>query len=388
MTWLRPLLARLWYWTDVVGAKILLIISEIIARAIPALRRMWRQLRDRVAALKPGTIRKLAIAGGVALLGLYAASFRDKAWHWYDTFQGNRPLMAAQSWTYHLDKIDADKIAQSTADVLVIDTAKNEGRVPLTKAEVAKLKLKPDGKPRLVLSYMSIGEAETYRWYWRDYWKGDDMPGWQVAENCAWPRAHMVKFWHDGWKDIIYAGRQTYIKRIIDAGFDGVYLDNVDVYHRHIQERPSAREDMIDFVRDLAAVARKMKPGLLVVAQNAEDLLEERRYRDIIDGVGKEDLLFGKSGTGVRNSEKDIAQSLERLQLLQADYKPVFAVEYLTTKDAIAGSTKELNSFGMVPTFQNRSLDGGDPTVPRAEEKQKYGTPEWIAANCKDKPHW
>ena len=29
---------------------------------------------------------------------------------------------------------------------------------------------------------------------------------------------------------MIYGGDGSYIKRIIDAGFDGVYLDKVDVY--------------------------------------------------------------------------------------------------------------------------------------------------------------
>lgn len=388
MQWLWPILARIWHWIDIVGAKILLAISELISRGGPAIRNIWRQSRDRISAMKSGTLLRAGLATIAGLFLLYAATYRDTLWHWYDTFQGNRPLMAAKTWYYRLDKIDVDQIAQSTADVLVIDYAKNGGKDPLSKEDIARLKLKPDGKPRLVISYMSIGEAETYRWYWRDDWKGDDMPGWEVAENCAWPRAHMVRYWHDGWKDIIYAGRRPYIKRIIDAGFDGVYLDRVDVYEGQTADRPTARDDMIDFVRDMAAVARKLKPGFLVIGQNAEDLLQDKRYRDIIDGLGKEDLLFGHDGTGARNKSSSIDWSMERIKLLQADYKPVFAVEYLTTKEAIAATTKELQTAGMVPTFQHRALDGWDPTVTRPDEKQQYGTPEWIAANCKDKPHW
>ena len=388
LAWLKSVAARVWPVLDLVAAYSLIAVSEIFQWIVPRLKSLGRALRYGLASLSARAWLKIAMVAAVALLGAYAWSWRDAAGHWWDAHKGHRPLMAAKSWYYHLDKIDVEKIAKSDADVLVIDYAREEGRIPLTADEVQKLKTKPDGKKRLVISYMSIGEAETYRWYWRDHWKGDDMPGWQVMENCAWPRAHMVRFWHDGWKDIIYQGRRPYVKRIIDAGFDGVYLDRIDVYERQTEQRPSAREDMIDFVTDMAKAARAWKPGFLVIAQNAEDLLQEKRYRDVIDGLGKEDLLHGHVGTGVRNPNKDIAWSLDLIRQLQWDYKPVFAVEYLTTKEAIAATTGELKGLGMVPTFQHRSLDGGDPTVIRPDEKQVYGTPEWIRDNCKDKPHW
>ncbi|NOU07536.1 MAG: hypothetical protein HOO99_15280 [Hyphomicrobiaceae bacterium] len=390
LAWLKVIGARLWSLLDLAAAGALIAVSEIVQWVVPRACMWSRAIAGTIKSMSPGAWLKFAMLGAAALLLSYVWSWRDVAGHWWDTSQGNRPLMAAKSWYYHLDKIDVDKIAKSDADVLVIDYAREGGKIPLTPEEVARLKVKPDGKKRLVISYMSIGEAETYRWYWREDWKGDDMPGWQVMENCAWPRAHMVRFWHDGWKDIIYQGRRPYVKRIIDAGFDGVYLDRIDVYERQTDQRPTARDDMIDFVTDMAKAARTWKPGFLVIAQNAEDLLQEQRYRDVIDGLGKEDLLHGSTGTGVRNSDKDIAWSIDLMRRLQWDYKPVFAVEYLTTKAAIATTTTELNSLGMVPTFQHRSLDGGDPTVARADEKQQYGTPEWIQTECKEKhkPHW
>ena len=55
---------------------------------------------------------------------------------------------------------------------------------------------------------------------------------------------------------------------------------------------------------------------------------------------------------------------------------------------ATAASEKELRGIGLIPTFAHRSLDGTDPTAPRADDAKQWGTPEWIATNCKDKPHW
>lgn len=363
--------------------------ADLWALARPRLASGWARFRAFWAALD-GRQRRNAVLSALAALSVWWVwASRDAIGHWYDArVAGNRPLLQAKSWYYHLDKIDVDRIAQSDADVLVIDYARDEGSVPLTKDEVARLKVRKDGRPRIVISYISIGEAESYRFFWRSDWKGDDMPGWHVAENCAWPRAHMVRFWHDGWKDIIYRGKRSYLSRIISAGFDGVYLDRVDVYGEQENERPTVRNDMIEFVKEMAATARKAKPGFLFIAQNAEDLLSEKRYRDIIDGLGKEDLLFGMHGTGVRNRKSEIASSVNRIKLLLKDYKPVFAVEYLPTKELITSAKKELEGLGIVPTFAHRSLDGFDPLMPRKDEEKQYGTPEWIARECTDKRHW
>ena len=58
------------------------------------------------------------------------------------------------------------QLAANTADMLVIDHAKSSGKVPLTREDVARLKVRPDGTKRLVIAYMSIGEAEEFRFYW------------------------------------------------------------------------------------------------------------------------------------------------------------------------------------------------------------------------------
>jgi len=250
------------------------------------------------------------------------------------------------------------------------------------------MKIRPDGRKRIVLSYFSIGEAESYRFYWKSEWTGDQVPGWYVAENCAWPRNYLIRFWHDGWKDIMFRGADSFLKRIVDAGFDGIYLDRIDVFWELLKERPSARADMIRFVAEIAEAGRRMKPGFLVVAQNAEDLLEDEGYRDLIDGLGKEDLLYGHNGTNTRNPDKDIRESLHHIRHLQRDWKPVLAVEYVTTPDLVAATQAELRRHGMVATSAHRSLDGGSPIGERPPSTIKYGTPEWIAEQCKDKRHW
>ena len=147
---------------------------------------------------------------------------------------------------------------------------------------------------------------------------------------------------------------------------------------------------MKKLVLELAETARRLKPGFLVIPQNAEDLLLDRDYRRIVDARGKEDLLYGGEATDRRNKAKDVGWSLERLNALRWDWKPVFVVEYPTTKPTLESARLELARLGMVATFQHRSLDGSDPldaTVVRPPGSN-VGTPEYVAEFCKDKKWW
>lgn len=335
--------------------------------------------------------RDLETAGIVLALGLILAlwSLRGVIYHGLDATFGHRPLNAVRSWHYHLMNLDIEILAKTPADAIVTEYSASTGTTRAwTPDDVQRMKRKPDGGKRIVLSYFSIGEAESYRFYWRPEWSQGDHPAWYVAENCAWPRNYMVRFWHDSWKDIIFRNSDSFLRRIINAGFDGVYLDRVDVFWEQIKERPAARDDMIQFVSEIAAEARRIKPGFLVVAQNAEDLLDEPRYRDVIDGLGKEDLLYGHKGTNTRNPEKEIRESLGHIRRLQWDWKPVVAVEYVTEPALIQATQVELRGYGMIPTNAHRSLDGLAPLADRPPSTIKYGTPEWIAEMCKDKRHW
>ena len=75
---------------------------------------------------------------------------------------------------------------------------------------------------RIVLSYLSIGEAEKYRYYWKWYWGwlfGWFAPAWRDRQNTEWRGNYAVRYWEPSWQDIIFAGNNSYLDRIIKAGF-------------------------------------------------------------------------------------------------------------------------------------------------------------------------
>ena len=199
-------------------------------------------------------------------------------WDWWWREAGLDENAGRETWL--------NALRNSDYDVIYIDSfynhrARPENQTPLTPEEVESLKTKPDGGRRQVISYLAIGTAEQNRWYCQDDWIWVDpknknsfysMKAGKVrergansiyvpfmdsisaksAENTAepptwlafdfgddYPEEAVVQWWHKDWRDIIINGGSQYkhkttgdntssIDRILEQGFDGVYLDNID----------------------------------------------------------------------------------------------------------------------------------------------------------------
>jgi cysteinyl-tRNA synthetase, unknown class len=135
-------------------------------------------------------------------------------------------LISTDGFTSKQAMIDA--IKATNYDVILIDLYFNEEI--LTPAEVSQLKTKANGGSRLVMSYINVGSAENWRYYWRDGWKLHH-PSWLKKKYEGYEDEIWVEFWDSEWQDIIYGNDNSYIKKIINAGFDGAYLDNVEAYY-------------------------------------------------------------------------------------------------------------------------------------------------------------
>ncbi len=272
--------------------------------------------------------------------------------------------------------------------MVVIDYSSNgteAGRY--SSGEVAAMQRKPDGRRRIVLAYLSIGEAEDYRYYWDKAWVEPapfkstkdpakstlagpasinpetvriprlTAPGWLGRENEVWSGNFHVRYWYDGWQGLMFYHSDSYLQRILDAGFDGVYLDRVDTYYAMESDRKDAGRRMIDVVVDLAKHARSKKPQFIILPQNGEELAKDPRYLSIVDGIAKEDLHFGSDGDGTPNTAARIAHSTGHLKLVQQSGRRVFVVEYLDSPSLVQTTKASLSAAGFVPYFAPRKLD-------------------------------
>ena len=270
------------------------------------------------------------------------------------------------SWGYQLQKLDLANAGASPFDLLVIDTTKDgSDDTALTAAELARLKRKSDGTPRRVLAYLSIGEAESYRSYWDKEWKRE-RPEWLLGENPEWKENYAVCFWHPGWQGLMCGTPGARLDRVLAAGFDGVYLDKCDVfedlkrrYRTEAASRADIEGDMVQFIAALSVYAKARDPNFLIVMQNSEDLLTREDLRAVLDGVAKEELIYGGEGPEKLNKSTDFEASRAMLDLMRADSKLVLVVEYLDAEVKIQHAVKTVSALDYVLAIspKNRKLD-------------------------------
>lgn len=230
-------------------------------------------------------------------------------------------LAGANDWLYVLQH-DGDAtpaaIAASDFDVAVMDYSFDGGESgEFAPSEIAAIQT--SGK--IVLAYMSIGEAGDYRFYWDPTWNDDpppdpDAPAWLGPENPDFPGDFKVRYWDAAWQSIIFGvtsgPNESWLDRVIDQGFDGVYLDIIDAFQYWSdgeevateKTRLQARTDMVAFVAAIADHARTTRgmSDFLVFPQNAVDIIVADDFETVdslgtsflgvIDGIGAEDTFY------------------------------------------------------------------------------------------------
>jgi len=140
-------------------------------------------------------------------------------------------LINSENFATKQDFINA--VSATNYDVIIMDLYHNE--IAYTQAEIEQLKTKQNSGKRLVVCYMSIGEAEDYRYYWQADWQAGN-PSWLEEEDPNWKGNFYVRYWEADWKNIIFGNDNSYLKKIIDTGFDGTYLDLIDAFE-YFEER-------------------------------------------------------------------------------------------------------------------------------------------------------
>ena len=125
-------------------------------------------------------------------------------------------LISNENFSSKSDFLNAVKA--TNFDLVLIDLF--FGEEEFTSSEIQELKTKQNGGKRLVISYVSIGSAEKYRFYWKKYW-ALHHPLWLKKRYEGYKDEFWVKFWKDPWKEIMYKKDDSYFQKILNAGFDG-----------------------------------------------------------------------------------------------------------------------------------------------------------------------
>jgi len=312
-------------------------------------------------------------------------------------------------WLYVID-VDlepetVDQIAASNYDMVVLDfitSEENNTDYPMADV-IAQLHDAPH--PKLVIAYIDTGQAEEYRTYWQPGW-GIGNPEWIVgADPDGWEGNFPVAYWFDEWREI-WLGENGYLQAILDAGFDGIYLDWVEAYSDENviaaagQDGVDPRQEMVWWVEDMAGFTRAQQPGFIVIAQNAAELAEDDRHLDTIDAIAQEQVWFdggadndppgdcplprteaevdtqayrGSLSPPCRKQYDDYPDStlhvsseayLYYLTMARDKGETIFTIDYALDPENIAWIYETSRALGFVPFVSNRALDRFVEPVP------------------------
>ena len=255
---------------------------------------------------------------------------------------------------YQLQDLDLTAIGNTPYDLAVIDySADGSESGELTNAEIAALKHGPGGE-KIVIAYMSIGEAEDYRFYWQSDWTPQSQ-GWIDTENPDWQGNYKVHYWDPEWQAIIF----DYTDRLLAAGFDGAYLDIIDAYEYYADKgRATAAQEMADFVAAIAAHAHTRDPNFLIFPQNGSELAGlVPTYLASVDGIGQEDIYYGYEKDDQPTPPAVTAGLEGSLDLFKNAGKLVLTIDYAATPAHVDDAYSKSRAKGYVPFVTSRELD-------------------------------
>ncbi len=212
---------------------------------------------------------------------------------WEDKYANLRRLMDHCSnrqtegmiGAYYLQDLDPEKITWHYWKTLILepdeanDTILEAGR----------------NSSDVLLAYLNIGYAED----WRSYWASIEGEEW-VHEPTPYEGEYYIEYWRPEWHGIMKAMAEQYIS----AGFDGVYLDNVDAAEIIDSMNPSWAQtvntysEMIKLVCNISSYIKDLEPTAKVYINigGVYSLLYNNTLIECIDGVLREELWNTLSG--------------------------------------------------------------------------------------------
>jgi uncharacterized protein (TIGR01370 family) len=204
----------------------------------------------------------------------------------------------------------------------------------------------------LLIAYISLGEAESYR----DYWNLVASAPWLVGENPDWNENYYVDVRSPEWKKVII---DEVIPKIVKKGFSGLMLDTLDTagYLESLdpEKYKGSKEKMIELVEAI----HRTYPQLLILSNNGFDVLE--RLAPALDGLVVESLFWTHTSEGYRAvSTEDQEDKLGVLKkVLQLKTLPVFDIEYVepTNSSAIDACIRQSRSKHFKPYIAQKNLD-------------------------------
>lgn len=195
--------------------------------------------------------------------------------------------------------------------------------------------LDPDNHPpldelrkRLLIAYLSCGEAENYRTYWN---KIKDEP-WIIGENPNWPGNFYVDISHPQWQNIIL---NEVIPKIINQGFRGLMLDTLDTASYLEDVFPDKYKGRKQVMVEMIKKIHTRYPQLYLISNNGFSILE--KIAPYLSGALAEDITMQidfKNGGYKRVDKSERQRKVKILTKIKKKYNlEIFTLDYVASGD-------------------------------------------------------
>lgn len=133
---------------------------------------------------------------------------------------------------------------------------------------------------KTLLGYISLGEVEEHRYYYGEV----KAEGILLMENKFWPGSFFVDVRDPRWARRVL---EELIPRLLQRGFDGIFIDTMDNPPHLEREDPKKYRGMTDAAVNLLRSIRRHFPNIPIMLNRGYDLYDQ--------GGAYVDMLLGES---------------------------------------------------------------------------------------------
>ena len=209
-----------------------------------------------------------------------------------------------------------------------------------------------DKQGRLLIGYLSLGEAEEFRDYWEEIAEED----WVLFENPNWKADHLIDPRSSAWRKLVV---KTIARHISDFGYDGFMLDTLDTAEMLLELDQTGFAGVREGMADIIQALRRKFPDKIIIANRGLQIIP--LAAEALDGVLVEDVrsmydFKQKASRRLTPHEQEwIDNQLLNISLLGL---PVFALDYVDPPDPPLANAvfAELKQAGFHPFISTVDL--------------------------------
>lgn len=190
------------------------------------------------------------------------------------------------------DNVNESKLLELAPKLLIVDPGEVERE---TIRKLQKLGTE-------VIAYVNLGMAEEWRSYWKERWRRSP-PRWIAEKSREWSGEYIVMFWHPAWRRIL----RRVLKSIEREGYDGILLDNIDVYEYWEEKGCKAEEKLLTIIKWIKLT---YNGKIYVNIGSGLKLIYDEEFMKLVDGILREEVWASYRGVIDPEETKEILNAL------------------------------------------------------------------------------